>query len=58
MELIQLGSVEDKNGTWVLKENEYFIVGDNRAHSYDSRDFGPVAKRDILQRLMTVMGNP
>ena len=30
-----------------LKHNEYFILGDNRPMSYDSRYFGPVHKEDI-----------
>ena len=33
---------------WVLGRDEYFILGDNRAHSTDSREFGPVHARGIL----------
>ena len=32
----------------VLKSNEYYLVGDNREVSYDSRTFGPVKIDDIL----------
>lgn len=35
------------NGTWILKEDEYFILGDNRSNSYDSHNFGPV-KRTLI----------
>ncbi len=28
--------------SWRLRDDEYFIMGDNRAHSTDSREFGPV----------------
>jgi len=31
----------------VLKNNEYFVMGDNRAISKDSRIIGPVKKKDI-----------
>ena len=32
----------------VIKENEYYIMGDNRIDSKDSRDFGTVSKDKIL----------
>lgn len=31
-----------------LKDDEYFVMGDNRAVSMDSRTFGPVKKEQIL----------
>lgn len=31
-----------------LKENEYYMLGDNRNESYDSRSFGPVSMNNIL----------
>jgi len=30
-----------------LKENEYYVLGDNRNMSMDSRIFGPITKKDI-----------
>lgn len=33
---------------WVLADDEYFVMGDNRNHSRDSRRFGPVAYDKIV----------
>ena len=33
---------------WTLGPGEYFVMGDNRSHSTDSRDFGPVSAEDIV----------
>lgn len=35
----------------VLKENEYFIMGDNRNNSLDSRTLGVFTKKDIIGRI-------
>ena len=32
----------------ILKNDEYFVLGDNRTHSLDSRSFGPVPKENII----------
>jgi signal peptidase I len=34
-----------------LGEDEYFLLGDNRADSYDSRHFGPVKEADLIGRV-------
>lgn len=34
----------------VLGPEEYFVVGDNRPHSHDSRAFGPITRQNIVGR--------
>jgi len=36
--------------TVTLTQNEYFVVGDNRQHSSDSRSWGPIEITDIVGR--------
>ena len=43
-------SVGLESNIWNLRNGEYFIMGDNRAHSTDSREFGPVELRLIVGR--------
>lgn len=47
--------VTEPEGSWSLKENEYFLMGDNRANSNDSRYFGPVEKRFFIGRAVAVI---
>ena len=33
---------------WTLGADEYFVMGDNRAHSADSRRYGPIRADDVI----------
>ncbi|OGZ33403.1 MAG: signal peptidase I [Candidatus Portnoybacteria bacterium RBG_19FT_COMBO_36_7] len=37
--------------TLILKNDEYFVLGDNRSASFDSRRWGALPKRDIIGKV-------
>jgi signal peptidase I len=41
-----------------IPEDEYYVMGDNRAASADSRSFGPVERRDLVGRAFVVVWPP
>jgi signal peptidase I len=36
------------DGTWTLDNEHYFVLGDNRSHSHDSHNFGPLDRSLII----------
>lgn len=36
----------------VLSDNQYFVMGDNRAHSFDSRTWGALSEDEIIGRVV------
>jgi len=41
-----------------LKEDEYFVMGDNRMVSYDARHFDPIKREDILGKVYFIYNPP
>ncbi|MFZ1654866.1 MAG: signal peptidase I [Candidatus Moraniibacteriota bacterium] len=39
-------------GPTKVADDEYFVMGDNRAFSYDSRVFGPIKKNAVIGRVL------
>lgn len=48
------GRFLDEGDTIVVPDGEVFVCGDNRPHSSDSRDFGPVSIQDIKGKVWIV----
>ena len=48
----------DTNGTITVPEGEYFVLGDNRAHSCDSRFFGTIPFMSIAGKAGAVIWPP
>lgn len=41
-----------RDAVWELGPDEYFVMGDNRNHSSDSRTFGPVARHYLVGEVL------
>lgn len=46
------GSFDQDMQRVTLKDDEYFVMGDNRMFSYDSRSIGPIKKDKIVGRVL------
>ncbi len=43
------------SGTWVVPEGEYFVMGDNRSVSQDSREIGPIPDNKIVGKAWLIV---
>jgi signal peptidase I len=39
---------DERSGSWTVPKGWYFFMGDNRVASCDSRDWGPVPRKDLV----------
>lgn len=46
------GSYLNEGATKTIPAGKYFVVGDNRPHSSDSRDFGPIAVEEFIGKAL------
>jgi signal peptidase I len=54
-EYLNQSLLTEPSGSWLMKSNEYFVMGDNRPNSNDSRYFGPIEKRFVLGKALGVI---
>lgn len=53
--MLGLSYVKNADGSFTIPEGKVFVLGDNRLHSYDSADFGPVDKSTIVGRVDVII---
>jgi signal peptidase I len=49
---------DDRSGKWIVPAGSYFMMGDNRAQSCDSREWGSVPRGDLIGPVFAVYWPP
>lgn len=54
---IKAGTYDGYHEPYTLGKDEYFVCGDNRGYSSDSRSFGPIKTENLLGLVVAVVGS-
>lgn len=54
----RLSDVSHFDKTWHVPKGDYFFMGDNRGASCDSRDWGPVPRKDLIGEVFFIYWPP